>query len=837
MLGLGDVKVIGLTRRPLGGAFWTSVTTTSLTVGSPVIGAPTYAQPLNNLVPSVDYSSVTAGSPYALVDDSGLIWAIDSSGNVYLNGVLWSISATATLIEKIGSTAWVSGSFPGGYPWAYYSAGVFIYSATGPNEPLPDPTQIASGQPVVGSPQLRFVQHLSSPVDLVVGSPVFGAPQGPSPLGSAIYAPTGGTIVVPGAIWTFGSYPAGDTNNRYVLRNGAYPNGKQLAAYQLEIDTSGVVWVQAYNGQWYYWSGTDWVPSPAAPKLVVSASGLTVGRPAISLPTTTVYNVYGFTVGRPDIGAPSFIGITAMPDPVGIQLGPSSILVARPVINEVCRLKAENLVVFSPAIDSLRLAVALDNNEIGTTDPIIRPLDQHTGSELIYRSASGLEKAMADVDGFRLTATYAELIKDQWDPYAISYHNLPFLAFAMGVNLWEADWDESFRRWWVANQWTLQSMRGSLWGITQFVQAVGGKVRHAIVPPAKFFPGKSYTDAEKQAYVARFPQLRLYPYVARIQLPYLCFCSKFIVGVPPDAERVFNKNGCFIGPSQKFYPTSSDAGGRYTRSAVLYDPKTGVETPLTFREITTVGLDGKTQTVQEIVTPSRSSTRYYVGQENHWPLPADHPPRPAQNKHSIFLGAYDQVASRIIKIVVPSDPTISYAKATYQTISFGDESLVSLYPDEVSKTHYWPKNSLANGAPKGNIYLRGFTSKSYLTLSRAWQYRYEVWYVFDPTRVPDYRKASVYMGHAQFGQHKYTAKIKIDVGEKWRPWWFPQHRYLRGFWHPSDLRRINAVRRAVTASMAVRDTVGIDTLIKRVINTNDSLPVNGKFTVGEFIDA
>jgi hypothetical protein len=93
------------------------------------------------------------------------------------------------------------------------------------------------------------------------------------------------------------------------------------------------------------------------------------------------------------------------------------------------------------------------------------------------------------------------------------------------------------------------------------------------------------------------------------------------------------------------------------------------------------------------------------------------------------------------------------------------------------------------------------------------------------------------MGHAQFGQHKYTAKIKIDVGEKWMSWWFPQRRFLRGFWHPRDTRRIDAVRRAVTASMAVRDTVGIDTLIKRVINTNDSLPCDGTFTVGEFIDA
>ena len=55
------------------------------------------------------------------------------------------------------------------------------------------------------------------------------------------------------------------------------------------------------------------------------------------------------------------------------------------------------------------------------------------GAKLIYRASSGLEKAMADVDGERLIGTYAEIIRDQWDPYRISYNNLPYLAYAQGA--------------------------------------------------------------------------------------------------------------------------------------------------------------------------------------------------------------------------------------------------------------------------------------------------------------------------------------------------------------------------------------------------------------------
>jgi Phage tail protein (Tail_P2_I) len=84
------------------------------------------------------------------------------------------------------------------------------------------------------------------------------------------------------------------------------------------------------------------------------------------------------------------------------------------------------------------------------------------GSDMLYRQATGLEKAMADVDAYRLTSTYAELVRDQWDPYAISYRNLGYLAWAMGVNLWEDNWSYEFKRWWIVNQWTFKSQRDEI---------------------------------------------------------------------------------------------------------------------------------------------------------------------------------------------------------------------------------------------------------------------------------------------------------------------------------------------------------------------------------------
>lgn len=157
------------------------------------------------------------------------------------------------------------------------------------------------------------------------------------------------------------------------------------------------------------------------------------------------------------------------------------------------------------------------------TDPIHSDINKHAGKDVIYQNATGLEKALADVDAYRLTATYAELVRDQWDPYAVSRKNLAHLAWAMGVNLWEDSWDEVFKRQWVAKQWQLKYLRGSRLGLDTFVRAVGGEVKRCIVPPARTYPLAAYTDEERAAYIAKFPQLRMYPYVARVPLKYKCY--------------------------------------------------------------------------------------------------------------------------------------------------------------------------------------------------------------------------------------------------------------------------------------------------------------------------
>lgn len=150
--------------------------------------------------------------------------------------------------------------------------------------------------------------------------------------------------------------------------------------------------------------------------------------------------------------------------------------------------------------------------DIATEGIISRP-----GSKLLYRNASGLERAMADVDGERLIGTYAEIITDQWDPYRISYNNLPYLAYAMGTLLWEEGWSESTQREWTAKQFEFKSLRGTQDGISMalhysgrdFVGPTGYEIVQALRPPQSFFASPSQSKEEYDFWIEQMPELRI----------------------------------------------------------------------------------------------------------------------------------------------------------------------------------------------------------------------------------------------------------------------------------------------------------------------------------------
>jgi phage tail P2-like protein len=377
----------------------------------------------------------------------------------------------------------------------------------------------------------------------------------------------------------------------------------------------------------------------------------------------------------------------------------------------------------------------------------------------------------------------------------------PWLAWELSVDLWIDDWSQQQLRWVLAHSLEQHTRKGTLGLIREYVSLVGGAVKGAIRPPAKFYQMPALTADERAHYLARFPQLRLYPYVARVQLPWLCF-----VGDPTA------KNGHFL----RLFPTNADAGGRYTRTAMYYDPApwgAGVEVPLTFREIVEVGFRETVTIYDEVVLPARPGTKWFIGSP-----PVAH----------IYLGRLDPVDQRTVRIPRDGSLEVIENKAIYTTVA------PSLDQIEVYPTHEFIEHNAQPGAlyPRRGALLAGIT----LTASIAWRYVYELWYLHDPNRVPDVRKRSMHMGHARFGIHPFTAELKIEIIGLLNPRYFT--RWVWGFMRPaggsSDM--IARARAAVSRAMSLRDQVLINTNVLRTVQVSDAVPCDGSVAIGDLIE-
>lgn len=129
----------------------------------------------------------------------------------------------------------------------------------------------------------------------------------------------------------------------------------------------------------------------------------------------------------------------------------------------------------------------------------------------------------------------------------------------------------------------------------------------------------------------------------------------------------------------------------------------------------------------------------------------------------------------------------------------------------------------------------GRASAKYLPRTNAWQFMYERFYLFDADRVPDARKSSTYMGHARFGIPKYHAEALIEITTTMPHFYASTTRYLRGFFRPKQTEAIARLLRGVRASMAVRDTILVDTNVHRTIQLRDVVVPDGRHTVGELV--
>ena len=390
-------------------------------------------------------------------------------------------------------------------------------------------------------------------------------------------------------------------------------------------------------------------------------------------------------------------------------------------------------------------------------------------------------------------------LRELFRPDEIPAELLPWLAWALSTDLWDDTWPIEKKRYVVRQWFNLHRFKGTLHGIDEHIHLAGGELKRAIVPPAKTFLMPSLTRDEREAFLARFPQLRIYPYVTRDQAKFGAVSgggtrgfglAKTFLGSGPDSENV----------RSALWPTDWKTFGRYRRTAKLYEPRDGSLTDLTYRTIKRTTVTGVATECEEIVLPARESTQIFPG---------------SGPKARLFFGS-GSVAERTVCMEVQRYYEHAIGQPQYHAV------LPSLDPISIRPKHVAEQGAAAKGSIfPGEGHSGQFLNAVHLPKSTAWQRLYDTIWLHDKSRLPDERPRTMHLGNIRLGMPAYHAEMTVAIRKTSTKRAVTVGRHATGFLVPYDPAPLEKSRLAIRGSKAKRDKILMKTRTRQRVTFGD----------------
>lgn len=413
-------------------------------------------------------------------------------------------------------------------------------------------------------------------------------------------------------------------------------------------------------------------------------------------------------------------------------------------------------------------------------------------------NATRWERAQETASGERWPLVDVDIIRRYQDPWTCPEHLLNFLAFELSVDIWNKEWPDAKKRYVIANSIRLHRLKGTKQGIAEHIGIADAELKRAIVPPAKTFLMPALTLDERKAFLARFPQLRIYPFVTRSHQRYGHFTS-----------QAYGRAKAFLNDG---FPADVGTQNRWVRIAKQWDR--GVETVLTSRTVHKEHIGSYVDNeYDEVILPSDPSKAIFLT---------------TAPKARLFLIHDLGVAQRTITVPRADSYDWFEGRAEYTTVQ-PDLGFIDVRPEMVSEVHPGQPGALYPGAGK-----KQFIGGKFVPPTISWKHIFERWYLLDPDRVPDQRKRSVHLGYTRLGMPAFNAELLVAVRGQRRPrevWGF-----VSGHLRQHDPRPLDAAVDSVRTSKAARDKILINTKTKRLPRAGDRLKV-GSTKVGQLIEA
>jgi phage tail P2-like protein len=406
------------------------------------------------------------------------------------------------------------------------------------------------------------------------------------------------------------------------------------------------------------------------------------------------------------------------------------------------------------------------------------------GAAVIESGASVLEKVIADVEAEELLSIDAELIEANWDPYRVQTRNLPFLAFALGVQLWDDEWDEATKRSWLSIQWEFKSLRGTETALRIALGLWGYTLEQVLTPPQGFYASAEFTPEERNAWIQQMPQLRMK--------------TQQDVGYGPVDEWFAGDS--FLGEA---FVGLDDGPILYGRRGFIR--RNGVDTPLQSVILSKTVRNMVLQTAEQVYVPGVSTLGFFAGED----FVGD----------ERFVGAAEQEAE-IVTVNISQEAVSEEFTLGLSSVSPG------LVPLNVTSQRI---SDVGDGGPF--FYAGDFAGDGFAGDDPAADMLADVIYLLDPTVAVPMTDGISFAGVDRVGIEQNTAELSIDLHQKAGPFeWYAGETFVdEGCAVVEDSKPRENAFLAVLAAKALRDTVLVSFAPVRPLEFGDEINSTTEF--------
>ena len=452
--------------------------------------------------------------------------------------------------------------------------------------------------------------------------------------------------------------------------------------------------------------------------------------------------------------------------------------------------------------------------------------------DLLPRNATVFEKALSGPTG-RLDDIPVP-IRDLWRWDTCPEEHLPWLAWAMSVDIWSHDWPVEKKRAIIRESFELHRRKGTLYCVERYLAYADAELVSAIVPPDKPFAGASLTDEQRQAWLDRFPQIRIFQYRDRGTSTYGAFTrggyklSKTFLGAGPSSDPEDS-----VATKSTFFPYQTDAAERYGRRAFLWDKgshfkATGLETALRWIERTSVINTEQVYDYEQVLIPGSKDQALFAGSFVKGNL---------DGKNGRMFPVKSVAPTRIVTVSLPRTQYTAEDRLAMRTISPSLEP-IQAFSQKVAErgtsklgVHMFAgmRGRWLDRETKSYKRITGFLL-GYVPESTAGLRLYDRLYLHDKERQPDARPSAIYAGHFRLGMPAYHAQLSVQIRGKRSKYAFG--RFVFGHTMPHDGTKLDLARHAIGQSKAFRDKVLINTSLTREVRTSDGITSGAGYRSG-----